>query len=493
MSRLTLVLLCGTFAFPAHGDDPPKKVDKPVDPSVFVPTPEPVKLPDDLRKPGPFDDDYPIPQDAAKAEKIRAGWLAWWKAQVLTEYDKSAKKEEPWHAKGRAALEAVAVYKSAANQKSSLVLDPAVEGTRQALLAECPDVMVRYVAFPWHGVDGDPDRSRVEDILAFIDPLLKGPYPASIKARAAWETAVRLESNRRYSDRQRALAPKYYESFWDHYVELAKSKDRHDQDLTVEFARQVEDQYVTLGQKRQDGHAAVVKAFDLAVVVPWVRQTAEGNYKYFTALEAKANPSADAGKLFKERLASARNAYTTAWEANKEMPEAATMMIRVCIEENAPREEMEVWFARAMQADPDNMIACQSKLIALRPGNMGSDKAMLAFGRQCLRTMNHHAALGYVLDDAHRILSTGKGAVYYSQEVPWADLREVYETRLKAYPTDRYARTRYGVICYTAGEGPGAFHHLSAVKGNPWPGLTRSFETTLKNAEALAKEQAGNP
>lgn len=493
MIRLSLVLLCNAFVSFVHADDPPKKDEKPVDPSVFVPTPEPKKLPDDLRKPGPFDDDYPIPQDAVKADKIRAGWLAWWKAQLLTEYDKSAKKEEAWHAKGRAALEAVAGYKAAANQKSSLVLDPAVEGTRQALIAECPDVMVRYVAFPWHGVDGDSDRARVSDILAFIDPILKGPYAASIKARAAWDTAVRLENNRRYTEEQRDLASKYYDSFWVHYVELAKSKDRHDQDLTVELARTVEDRYVALGQKRQDGHTAVLKAFDLAMVDPWVRQTAEGNYKYFTALEVKNNQNADEGKLFKERIASARKAYTAAWEANKEMPEAATMMIRVCIEEKAQREEMELWFTHAMQADPDNMIACQTKLLYLRPGNMGSEKAMLAFGRQCLRTMNHHAALGYVLDDAHRIFASSKGSAYYGQDVPWADLRELYETRLKVYPKDRYARTRYGLICFAAGEGPGAFHNLSAVKENPWPGLTRSFETTLKNAEALAKEQSGSP
>lgn len=493
MIRLLLVLVCGVCASNARGDDPPKKEEKPVDLSVFVPTPEPMKLPDDLRKPGPFDDDFPIPQDAAKAEKIRAGWLAWWKAQLLTEYDKSAKKDAEWHAKGRTALEAVAAYKAAANQKSSLVLDPAFEGTRQALIAECPDVMVRYVAFPWHGVDGDPDRTRLEDIQTFIDPLLKGPYPASIKARAAWDTAVRLENNRRYTERQRELATKYYDAFWDHYVALAKSKDRHDQDLTIELARNVEDQYVALGQKRQDGHAAVLKAFDLAAVEPWVRQTAEGNYKYFTALEVKENQNSDERKLFKERLASARKAYTAAWEANKEMPEAATMMIRVCIEEKATREEMEAWFAKAMQADPDNAIACQTKLVYLKPGNMGSEKAMLAFGRQCLRTMNHHAALGYVLDDAHRFLSSGKGSEYYAQEVPWADLRELFETRLKAHPKDRYARTRYGLICYAAGEGPGAFHNLSAVKANPWPGLTRSFDTTLKNAEALAKEQSGMP
>ena len=39
-------------------------------------TPEPKEMADDLRKPGPLDKDYPLPQDAAKSKKIADANLA---------------------------------------------------------------------------------------------------------------------------------------------------------------------------------------------------------------------------------------------------------------------------------------------------------------------------------------------------------------------------------------------------------------------------------
>ena len=133
------------------------------------------------------------------------------------------------------------------------------------------------------------------------------------------------------------------------------------------------------------------------------------------------------------------------------------------------------------------------KLSFLKPEQIGNHKATIAFGRQCFRTINHYAALGYILDDAHRIAGRGKGRDYFAEPEPWADLRELFEARLKAIPTDRYARTRFGTICLAAGEGPGAFQHLSSVKAKPWPGAVSQFEDSLKEAEELAREQAVKP
>ena len=124
MSRLlfTLIFLssAGTML---RADDPEEKGAKPHDIKLFVPTPEPKTIPDDLRKPGVFDEEYPIPQDKVKAEKNRADWLAWWKKQTVAAWEANGKKDAPWAAKAKAALEAVAAYKASVNLKDSLVLD----------------------------------------------------------------------------------------------------------------------------------------------------------------------------------------------------------------------------------------------------------------------------------------------------------------------------------------------------------------------------------
>jgi hypothetical protein len=47
------------------------------------------------------------------------------------------------------------------------------------------------------------------------------------------------------------------------------------------------------------------------------------------------------------------------------------------------RDEMEKWFWRAMDADNDNLDACNKKLLWLEPKWHGSPEEMLEFARTC--------------------------------------------------------------------------------------------------------------
>jgi uncharacterized protein YqfA (UPF0365 family) len=57
-------------------------------------------------------------------------------------------------------------------------------------------------------------------------------------------------------------------------------------------------------------------------------------------------------------------------------------MLTVCLGLAPERAEMELWFDRAMAADPNNRDACKAKLYNLEPKWHGSAEEMVKFGRE---------------------------------------------------------------------------------------------------------------
>jgi tetratricopeptide (TPR) repeat protein len=136
-----------------------------------------------------------------------------------------------------------------------------------------------------------------------------------------------------------------------------------------------------------------------------------------------------------QRLDKAATALERAWKIDPTNADAATNMIRVELGQGQGRDRMELWFARAMEADPDNYSACMEKLYYLEPKWYGSDEEMLKFGRACLATGNWDAGIPYVLVKAHLHVSqyTNDGwqqwpqAGYFQNDPSiWSEIRAVY-------------------------------------------------------------------
>ena len=142
-------------------------------------------------------------------------------------------------------------------------------------------------------------------------------------------------------------------------------------------------------------------------------------------------------KLFAERLAVAREALEKAWAVDPQDERAAADMIRVCIGQGGDKGEMEMWFRRAMNVNPDDRTACSYKLRYLFPRWHGSPAQMLVFGRQCVATQNYWAGLPTILVDAHEDLSRSGGmerSDYFAQPEVWHDIESVYRPFIDAYP-----------------------------------------------------------
>ncbi len=73
-------------------------------------------------------------------------------------------------------------------------------------------------------------------------------------------------------------------------------------------------------------------------------------------------------RRFGERAAEARQALQEAWRLDPDDSLSATEMITVEMAiGQGDRGEMEKWFQRAMEADSNNLKACNSKLLWLEP------------------------------------------------------------------------------------------------------------------------------
>jgi hypothetical protein len=225
--------------------------------------------------------------------------------------------------------------------------------------------------------------------------------------------------------------------------------------------------------------------------------TVKGQYYINWAWEARgrglANRVTPQGwKDFAARLAVADDTLTAAWKLDPTNPGPPTKMLTVELGEDKDRDEMEKWFKRAMEADPDNFEACTSKMYYLEPKWHGNPEAMLEFGKQCFDDRNWHNGVALMLVSAHESLSkyASDAATYYKNETVWSDISTVYSAYLDAYPDNSFVRSKYAAFACTGEhwvEADALFKKLGD-KADPTP-----FGTTaiMKLMRKQAADEAG--
>jgi hypothetical protein len=165
--------------------------------------------------------------------------------------------------------------------------------------------------------------------------------------------------------------------------------------------------------------------------------------RYGNILEGKQLEKAE------DRVAQARVDAGKAYALDATDPWAPTSMIDACGIIPTPRKEMETWFARAIEADPDNVTACTDKLHYLRD-QVGPD-AMLEFGRQCAVGGRWQGAVPLTLINAHREIASTSPTLeawtaYFQSDAVWADYALVFTGILAAHKgdgTEAYYRSIY--------------------------------------------------
>jgi hypothetical protein len=178
----------------------------------------------------------------------------------------------------------------------------------------------------------------------------------------------------------------------------------------------------------------------------------------------------EAWQLFRERLGEAENALNRGWSLNPYDAQIPTVMISICLGQEKPRPEMEKWFARAMQLDPDNYPAARAKLIYLLPQWYGSRDDLLAFGRQCVASTNWGGRVPLILADAHsQFASTLSGTDwqdYWAQPDVWPDIQASYERYAQCAPDATSFRYPYALYAFRCRQWQAFNDQLKIIRQN---------------------------
>jgi hypothetical protein len=164
--------------------------------------------------------------------------------------------------------------------------------------------------------------------------------------------------------------------------------------------------------------------------------------------------SKDGWESFKTNLVVAREALEHAWKLNPLEPNIATEMMSVDLGQGSDRQEMELWFDRAMKLDTNSYSACCSKEQFLESKWYGTDEEAVAFGQECVRSTNWGGHIPIVLVLAHndidsRLTGAAKTEYWKKSEV-WQDIKSAYDRYLELNSEETHIYNAYVLHAYQA-------------------------------------------
>lgn len=165
-----------------------------------------------------------------------------------------------------------------------------------------------------------------------------------------------------------------------------------------------------------------------------------------------ANTVTQAGwQEFARRLGIAEQALNKAWELNPLDSRIAVKMLTVALGQGKSRSDMELWFKRAMNLDPDCYDACYAKLYYLEPKWYGSVEEMLKFGRECVQSQVWGGKVPLILADAHWSIFQQYNKIgedYWKLPGVWDDLHASFERFFQLNPKAISWRHNYAWYAY---------------------------------------------
>ena len=343
-----------------------------------------------------FGAEKPIPQDIAKMEKHRSGWLEWNRRTTVGAYDKAGNKDPKWDKQARESLE-YAARMFCAYRYPAGAYDELRKLTKAAIDAGCNDPLVVHL---YNRSLGGLKYPATAEMRKGAKALGNSRYPAFRRGAHALSADVAEDRPSGPADVDAVLAVlpeslvsdernEFWEDRWFRaYSSLIKGYRKTGLSATAAYGRI---------------DAELAKVPELNVLRLQVRGQFWEDYGWEARTQAFApDVPAEGAVAFEKRLAEARKAFDEAWRLRPD--DYRTALARLEIEKSiggGDRQAMELWFDRAMKADGDGRAACWTKLDWLDPKWYGTPEEMLAFGKACRDTKNWWAGITLLDCDAH--------------------------------------------------------------------------------------------
>jgi hypothetical protein len=155
-------------------------------------------------------------------------------------------------------------------------------------------------------------------------------------------------------------------------------------------------------------------------------------------------------QLMGGRLARANEILSGQYAKDPKNPLIPLLMMTVVLGQHQPRAQMELWFQRGLEADPDNFHLYMLKRWYLYPRWYGSDQEVWDFGLECSTSENWSAKIPIILAESISDAADRDPHIYTRPEI-WGPVEKVYRAYLEHYPDSVHYRSLF-TKCAVGGE-----------------------------------------
>jgi len=381
----------------------------------------------------------------------------WFKKLLLDDYEKTGKKDPKWDGLAREALQLTVTLWSN-DFKRERNEEPRIYAlTAKALAAGCNDALVTYIhARSNEWVNGPPLQENLNNHIKSVNLMHASDYSEMLKTfcllkgfrLVLYAPPIPEQAeiyNKQINDTYRLALEKLPVVLKDPLIPETWVEDMLKTTVALGM-RETKDRKQALDAVL----AALAKARPGSALIHSLRGGEYVSYAWDARGGGWASSVTEEGwKLMKERLAVAEEELNQAWALDPTSTAPAQRMIAVVLGTDGNRDKMELWFKRAMAANPWSVDTCEAKANFLEPKWHGSPEELLAFGRECFKTGDWDGDVPLTLPGVHMRLAqyTSKGyrfdPAYLKQPEVWKDIQETFEAGLKLRPKDAMLRSRY--------------------------------------------------
>jgi hypothetical protein len=378
--------------------------------------------------------------------------------QTVEAYQDAGSTDPDWDGPAKRALTEFARYRGHAIDDGEPVFDIIVTNCEAAVQARCDDPLVRYLQLRF-GPGSDTNPQQYSDACNVVESNMQKSGYSTVRKFYSADWAIQQFYRAYYKNGNQQVLGKL---FADEDTNLMASIDDpatppgEVYDVCHEALHNLSG-----GEKQYD---ACSRQIEKKLAENWpgdpVVYLLEGEIYIQRAWFARGNGYANTvtstgWKTFGKDLAKAEKYLNQAWDLDTNNPDIAVQMLTVELGQGGGRDLMELWFDRAMQADPDCYDACSSKLYFLEPKWYGSTGDMLEFGHECIENTNWGGAVPLILVDAHysiwnQYTDADTKSNYWTQPEVWADVNSAYQRYFQLNPTDTYHIPYYAWYAYQA-------------------------------------------
>ena len=436
------------------------------------------------------------------AEEIKQQRLAWNLQTLVDPYERAGFTNANWDVSAKLALTEFVRARAKVMDTNEPWEEIISTNAAAAVRSGCNDPMVSYlfIKFAMNQTTNSKE-AFVKAFTAMAEAMNSSSYPPIRKFYAAERTMDQIYYTFPTNSSHQSVIAKIGSMLTD-----SLNATLADKTMPAREAYEVADTALSLADNKSSLYLQLYHCIEKPLIENWpddyttwlLKGSAQIRFAWIARGGGYADKVTPEGwKLFKEHLADAKTALEKAWQLNSNDELIPIQMIRVVEGQQKSRDEMELWFGRAMTINPNSYQACEQKLHYLYPQWYGSREEMVTFGRQCVASTNWGGNVPLILADAHReywlyLNDSEEKTNYWKQPELWPDIKASFTRFFELNPNAVRCYYNYTWYAYQAGQWD-ALNELIPKLSQPIDYTYFGGKDEFDKMVQLAKENAGKP